>query len=350
MRTDDGAFVVGEPQGSPTWFPCNDHPTDKATYRDLDHGPAGDAGDLERHAARAHAEQAQARTAPPPRHARHKVADRVTWDYGSPQPMATYLATATVGDFTIDRRRVAGLGSLVAVDPTEARAARAKPDARPDRPHHHPLRRPLRPVSVQPDRRDRRPRADGRLRAGDPDAPDLRPGARRDHPLPRDRSPVVRRLGQPRSAGRTCGSTRGSRPGPSGAGSQAQGGRTTAQQLAGLELQPASRTDLWDPPANAIPDASQLFATSVYTRGAMALEALRQRVGDATFYDILRTWAAEHAYLNANTAEFIDLAEAEVGRAARRPLHQVPVQAGQALGHAPRARRKPGPAPLQEVA
>ena len=32
VRTDDGAFVVGEPQGSPGWFPCNDHPTDKATY------------------------------------------------------------------------------------------------------------------------------------------------------------------------------------------------------------------------------------------------------------------------------------------------------------------------------
>ena len=45
----------------------------------------------------------------------------------------------------------------------------------------------------------------------------------------------------------------------------------------------------------------------------MALEALRQRVGDATFYDILRTWAAEHAYLNANTAEFIDLAEQKSG-------------------------------------
>ena len=31
IPTDDGAFVVGEPLGSPTWFPCNDHPTDKAS-------------------------------------------------------------------------------------------------------------------------------------------------------------------------------------------------------------------------------------------------------------------------------------------------------------------------------
>ena len=26
VATKDGAFVVGEPQGSPTWFPCNDTP------------------------------------------------------------------------------------------------------------------------------------------------------------------------------------------------------------------------------------------------------------------------------------------------------------------------------------
>ena len=33
IATDDGAFVASEPTGAPTWFPCNDHPIDKATYR-----------------------------------------------------------------------------------------------------------------------------------------------------------------------------------------------------------------------------------------------------------------------------------------------------------------------------
>ena len=32
VATADGAFVVGEPQGSPGWFPSNDNPRDKATY------------------------------------------------------------------------------------------------------------------------------------------------------------------------------------------------------------------------------------------------------------------------------------------------------------------------------
>jgi hypothetical protein len=29
VPTDDGAFVVGEPQGSPAWYPVNDNPRDK---------------------------------------------------------------------------------------------------------------------------------------------------------------------------------------------------------------------------------------------------------------------------------------------------------------------------------
>src|SRR6478752_1354795 len=32
VPTDDGAFVVNEPQGSPGWYPANDNPRDKATY------------------------------------------------------------------------------------------------------------------------------------------------------------------------------------------------------------------------------------------------------------------------------------------------------------------------------
>jgi aminopeptidase N len=29
----DGALVASQPIGAPSWFPCNDHPSDKATYR-----------------------------------------------------------------------------------------------------------------------------------------------------------------------------------------------------------------------------------------------------------------------------------------------------------------------------
>src|SRR5207248_6859820 len=29
----DGVLVASQPVGAPSWFPCNDHPADKATYR-----------------------------------------------------------------------------------------------------------------------------------------------------------------------------------------------------------------------------------------------------------------------------------------------------------------------------
>jgi hypothetical protein len=32
IPTDEGAFVVNEPQGSPNWYPVNDTPQDKATF------------------------------------------------------------------------------------------------------------------------------------------------------------------------------------------------------------------------------------------------------------------------------------------------------------------------------
>ena len=52
-----------------------------------------------------------------------------------------------------------------------------------------------------------------------------------------------------------------------------------------------------------------MFHTPVYDRGAMTLQALRAKVGDGTFFDILRTWYREHRNGNVTTADFIALAE-----------------------------------------
>ena len=41
VPTDDGAFVVNEPQGAPGSFPVNDNPQDKATYDFTVTVPAG---------------------------------------------------------------------------------------------------------------------------------------------------------------------------------------------------------------------------------------------------------------------------------------------------------------------
>ncbi|HEV7647703.1 MAG TPA: M1 family metallopeptidase [Actinophytocola sp.] len=64
------------------------------------------------------------------------------------------------------------------------------------------------------------------------------------------------------------------------------------------------------------PGTDFVFDLAVYDRGAMTLQALRTAVGDAAFFKILRTWAAEHRDGNATTAQFTALAE----RVARRDL------------------------------
>jgi aminopeptidase N len=46
----------------------------------------------------------------------------------------------------------------------------------------------------------------------------------------------------------------------------------------------------------------------------MTLQALRDVVGDATFFRILRDWYAEHRYGNVTTAQFIALAQRESHR------------------------------------
>jgi aminopeptidase N len=45
----------------------------------------------------------------------------------------------------------------------------------------------------------------------------------------------------------------------------------------------------------------------------MTLQALREKLGDETFFRILRDWAAEHRYGNVTTAQFIALAERDSG-------------------------------------
>jgi aminopeptidase N len=66
--------------------------------------------------------------------------------------------------------------------------------------------------------------------------------------------------------------------------------------------------------APATPPAHDLFAQSVYVRGAMTLQALRLRVGDQTFFRILRTYAARYRYANAGTADFIAVANTVSGQ------------------------------------
>jgi aminopeptidase N len=65
------------------------------------------------------------------------------------------------------------------------------------------------------------------------------------------------------------------------------------------------------PPAD--PGADQLFHATVYVRGALTLHVLRHELGDELFFDVLRTWVDRYGGASATTADFEALAE-EVGR------------------------------------
>jgi aminopeptidase N len=47
---------------------------------------------------------------------------------------------------------------------------------------------------------------------------------------------------------------------------------------------------VWSPPPGGLAPPDELFGNSVYVRGAMTLQALRVKVGDAAFFRILRRW------------------------------------------------------------
>ncbi len=75
-------FVVGEPMGSQAWFPSNDHPSDKATYETQITVPAGEVavavGELE---------------------SQTTSGGSATWTWREDDPTASYLVTASNGNF-----------------------------------------------------------------------------------------------------------------------------------------------------------------------------------------------------------------------------------------------------------
>jgi aminopeptidase N len=73
-----------------------------------------------------------------------------------------------------------------------------------------------------------------------------------------------------------------------------------------------SRADL-DTPAGD-PGSAELFSTTVYWRGGMVLQALREAIGDDAFFGLLRTWIDDHRDGTASTDDFIALAEARSGQ------------------------------------
>jgi aminopeptidase N len=63
----------------------------------------------------------------------------------------------------------------------------------------------------------------------------------------------------------------------------------------------------YPPPGNPAPN--NLFNGGVYLRGGLTIHALRVKVGDETFFEILREYHSRYKYGNATTEDFIAVAE-----------------------------------------
>ncbi|MFF1815907.1 M1 family metallopeptidase [Kribbella sp. NPDC058245] len=59
----------------------------------------------------------------------------------------------------------------------------------------------------------------------------------------------------------------------------------------------------------ADPGRDQIFDDLVYTRGAMTLHALRLKIGDKAFFQVLKQWPTTHRHSNVSTQMFIQYVE-----------------------------------------
>jgi aminopeptidase N len=85
------------------------------------------------------------------------------------------------------------------------------------------------------------------------------------------------------------------------------GGRT-AQRAFDDSYAAAPTSRVWRPRPGD-PGRDDLFASSVYVRGAMTVHALRMTIGDEAFFKLLKEWPDAHRNGVAVVADFIALAE-----------------------------------------
>ncbi|MET7285269.1 M1 family metallopeptidase [Streptomyces sp. NPDC005573] len=91
-------------------------------------------------------------------------------------------------------------------------------------------------------------------------------------------------------------------------------GEGTAQELADYVYASHPADDPFWTVKPGDPGPDDQFDIAVYDRGALAIQALRDEIGDDAFSAILKGWPKEHAYGNASVADFERYAERVSGR------------------------------------
>ncbi len=295
LRTADGGFALGQPESASTWFPVNDHPSDKATFALAMTVPEG--------------VEAIGNGVP----GRRTTADGwTTWTWTESKPMASYLATVVIGQYRVQTSTHDGKPVVTAIPeslPADGPAAKAM----------------ARTTEV----------ADFLATQFGPYPFDAYGGVviddnRVGYALETQSRPVYGNVFFRTRPNATVVAHELAHQWYGDSVSldrwqdiwlnegfatyaewlwQEHEGEQTAQQAFDRVYQGFD----WKVPTGD-PGPERLFGEAVYQRGAMTVHALRTTIGDAAFFKLLRSWPQSHSDGNATTVAFISDAEAAAGK------------------------------------
>ncbi len=291
----DGVLVASQPIGAPSWFPCDDHPADKATYR------------VTVTAAAAYTVLVTANLV-----SRRVGAGSATWVYDRPQPTATYLMSVQIGRYDQIVLAAGAVPQVAEVPPALRRAA--EHDFARQGQMMIALQRFFGPypfenylLVVTEDELDDPIEAQGMSIFGANHVDGRRTYERL----------VVHELAHQWFGNsltvadwRHIWLNEGFATYAEWLWSEATGGRSADQHAAEWHaVLSRRRADL----RVGDPGVARMFDERVYKRGALTLHVLRRRIGDERFFGLLRAWTAEHRHGTVTTEQFIALAGQHAG-------------------------------------
>jgi aminopeptidase N len=291
--------TMNEPHMATWWFPADDHPRDKATF------------DITVTVPRGKQVVANGVLAGKRRHD-----GRTTWHWRADEPMASYLAFFAAGDFETRTGDCAGVPAYVAVSRRQPEPARRTSAG-------DLLQRTCDVLAAYTPVLGPYPfSTTGGLLTSLPVGFALENQTRPTYPaLPGSTAPLVAHELAHQWFGDLV-SVDGWRDIWLNEGfaqflqtwyGEVAGGQPAQDWLVDTYRSFADDKAFWDLPIDD-PGPARLFDGAVYTRGAMAVQALRHRLGDAVFWSLLRTWLAQHAGGNGSVAQFQALASSVTGQ------------------------------------